>query len=195
MYCNAESNDSPLRKVYTHIHYEKVRPNGKKYYPDKKYGNNKESPNYMQISKIYNNSFIKNNIYYKDEITDKIKKNSHIRLQLPVLVEGLGRFVSKPNIKLGKALNKAQNYDDNIDYTVTDNKNIPIVYPKITNKESSYLKNINEFNIRESYGVDQSRIIKFNTKPLEDYNCVADRKLSMAPVDVKIEKWPVFYEK
>jgi hypothetical protein len=76
------------------------------------------------------------------------------------------------------------------------NNLIPFIIPIINNNQSSYLKNVNEFNIRESNGVDPNRVLTFKRKTQKDYNCVNDRNIFFSPPgEIKIEKWPVFYEK
>ena len=73
---------------------------------------------------------------------------------------------------------------------------IPLIFPKINNDQSSYLKNVNEYNIRETYKIDQNRIITLKRRAQNDYNCVVDRNINFSPPgEINLEKWPLFYEK
>jgi hypothetical protein len=60
---------------------------------------------------------------------------------------------------------------------------------------ATYLNNINEYDIKESYNVNEERIHKFNKKNIEDYNCVIGKKVPMSPPKYAVDKWPLFYEK
>jgi hypothetical protein len=75
-----------------------------------------------------------------------------------------------------------------------DNKYIKIK-PKINIGQSSYLKNLNEYEIREGYTPNRERVIEYKTKPKNDYNCVTDKKLNFNPTKITVDKWPNYYEK
>ena len=92
-----------------------------------------------------------------------------------------------PAYQVTKKLSRVNNINNLIPFTS--------ISPRISNDQSSYLKNVNEFNIRESNGVDPNRVLIFKRKSLKDYNCVNDRNIYFTPDEIKIEKWPVFYEK
>ena len=193
---NAESSTSPIRNGSSRIYPNQDRSTCKKNFPEKRYGNNTESPNFLQLPKIYNNSFANGDIYTRDEhiIENKKPLNNNSAMH----IRELKQFTSKPNFIINRNLELSS---DNINLPRTNrlqnsqNSLSAIIYPKVSQDDSAYLKNINEFHVRESYIVDNNRSLKYHTKPQEDYNPIADRRLYMSPVNVKFDKWPLFYEK
>lgn len=70
-----------------------------------------------------------------------------------------------------------------------------IIKPIIRSNQSSYLKNINEYNVKENYNLDEDRFFKLNMKHKNNYNIVSHTKNNFAPLEIKIDKWPKYYEK
>ena len=61
--------------------------------------------------------------------------------------------------------------------------------------ESSYLANANDFNIKEATQINNNRIIKFEKKDAEIYNCIDNNKVTISQPKFQIDKWGKFYEK
>jgi hypothetical protein len=78
-------------------------------------------------------------------------------------------------------------------------KNFDHSYSKIKDKQSydssSYLMNINDYNIKENDKVNEDRILKYNKKKVEEYNCIVGKRVSLSPPKFSVDKWPLFYEK
>lgn len=140
---------------------------GKRYYPTKSHGNNPESPNYLQLCKVYNNSLITEKVIHTEHnVSKEFATNSKL--------DNLKFMIKKPK---------------KFDLT-------PEVHEsKIVSISPVYLNNINEYNIKESFNVDDNRLIKYTSKPKEEYNCILDRIIKHKPTEMKADKWPLFYEK
>ena len=61
--------------------------------------------------------------------------------------------------------------------------------------QSSYLTNVNDFSIKEATNINNDRVIKFEKKIAEVYNCIEDQKSTIAQPKYQIDKWGRFYEK
>ena len=99
-----------------------------------------------------------------------------------------------------------------IEKSIEIEKNIKDISPKVKTEELSkeslkklnayvhkqgvkYLKNLNDFNIAESYGIDEDRQLKYEKKSLARFNCLTDKTLDVNPGTYSIDKWSKFYEK
>ena len=188
---NAESEDSALRGAYASIKPEikkKMAVISKKQFPDKKYGNNRESPTYFKIDKIF-----ENDLTYKNPYLERNETNNN--LVANDFQKKLNFYTPKQIHKLSNKLNPLHENENSItdNYHNKDKRDNPnLILPKI---ESAGLKNMNENEIRENYKVNDNRIIKYNYKPTEDYNIVLHRKVQFSPQQIEIDKWPLFYEK
>ncbi len=72
----------------------------------------------------------------------------------------------------------------------------PLINATFDTNQSSYLKNVNDYNIIENYNVNQNRLQEYKKKNKYGYNCVIDKSINFSPSGViNFEKWPLFYEK
>jgi hypothetical protein len=193
---NAESVDSPIRKDSSNIfvtpdnHIKKQPISLKRQYPEKRFGNNRESPTFLRLPNVYENQFSYKNPFIEQRHKRISNKGGNI-------FDDLNQFTNKHKLVIKKKLD-VDNINKNF---ITNNKTnasvSSISYPKLKSsfESSSYLNNINEYNIRENYHRDEDRILKYRKIPQEDYNCVVDRNLKFSPSQFEVDKWPLFYEK
>jgi hypothetical protein len=271
----AESQDSPLIKAGSNVfgvnHERKIFEgiaNKRRQFPELKYGNNAESPNFLKVSNLYDNAFSNKNHKSADPIVNSNDngysqsdylnrlidnlvngtqdKNSDLNLNMKISKD-MEIYMPKLTNRMKKALNISEdeknrndnkNYGNNSKnnqlYASADNSNgfmysfkklegqnqnqnginnVQYVNPKITNdirksfesqnlprekpfyESAPYLNNINEYSIKESYRVNEDRILKYNKKNIVDYNCIIGQKVSVSPPKFSVDKWPLFYEK
>lgn len=60
---------------------------------------------------------------------------------------------------------------------------------------SSYLNNLNDYQINEFSKYNEEKFLKFNRKTMEAYNPIIDQSNEMQLPKITIEKWTNFYEK
>ena len=65
----------------------------------------------------------------------------------------------------------------------------------ISPKQSSVLRNINDFNIKEFTARDESRLFSFPKKDITVYDCINNSTKSINPDNFSFDKWGKFYEK
>jgi len=279
----AESQDSPLIKAGSNVFKvnDVKKPiegfsNKRRQFPELRYGNNVESPNFLKVANIYDNAFshrnqnIYNPIVY-DSISSEYNHNKNVNLSADNLgypkyqgnpdtnlsiriSKEIERYIPKLTKKMKNSLNLAEdgniqndncrnncnndNYDNDlnkffayknngvnkydtnkvVNLKLNDNydNSIPYLNHNKINKDLSsyksfdsqdipkkkyydnpatYLSNINEYSIKESYKINQDRILNYDKKSVMDYNCVNGQNQSMQPPKFAIDKWPLFYEK
>lgn len=149
-------------------------------------GNNREAPSYMQLpslqpnSKTYLNTFIEKSL----EIENKIKNHESIVKSEELSTENLrklGRFVHKPGNSLSKSIDKNTSPER-------------VFYEKL-NISPKYLKNLNDYNISESFAVNTDRQIQFEKKVSKRFDCLTDQIKEIKPPTLSVDKWSKFYEK
>jgi hypothetical protein len=62
-------------------------------------------------------------------------------------------------------------------------------------KKSSYIRNHNDYNIKENIKENEDKFFYFNKKPVKCYNCITDEKVDVQPGVYKAKRWESFYEK
>lgn len=257
---NSENENSPLIKAGSNvfkINNERNIADGlkskRKQFPELRYGNNPESPNFLKISKVDDNPLIKSkssriennygNSQYNliNRSVDNFNKNINHNFNRPEIVNNSNGNITK---EMEKYMNKFTNRMKNVINISADNNNRSILNPTknsisdnnltsensllLPQKEnfgkgllnnsnnnnryiksplyslqhdhkqfdsSTYLMNINDYNIKESYKVNEDRLLKYNKKNIEDYNCIVGKKVSLTPPKYSVDKWPLFYEK
>jgi len=65
----------------------------------------------------------------------------------------------------------------------------------ISPKQSSNLRNINDYEIKEFTARDETRLFSFPKKDVTVYNCVTDKTLKINPANYSFDKWGKFHEK
>ncbi len=65
----------------------------------------------------------------------------------------------------------------------------------ISPKQSSCLRNINDYDIKEFTARDESRLFSFPKKDVNVYNCVLDNSVKINPTNYTFDKWGKFHEK
>lgn len=110
-------------------------------------------------------------------------QNNH-KMNTPIYIKELNSFVSRTPYAI----------KDNLDER---NKLMyPLINATFDSNQSSYLKNVNDYNIIENYNVNPNRVQECKKKNKDGYNCVIDRNVNFSPSGViNFEKWPFFYEK
>jgi hypothetical protein len=221
---NAESEESPWRNYEANIYHHKMpHKEGVKQFPQKKFGNNKDSPSYFRLPNIYENSLSSitpynlinddrngpKQVLYK-KVNNMDKKFKYQENNNGDLLEKLSQYTRKPTNIIKRNINmdpipssNSYNYSSlnlqegglirNEDSTITKTPRIEMSLPKI--KNSLYLHNINEYNIKETYKANEDRMIQLPLRHKESFNCVNNQDVSYSPSHVKVDKWPVFYEK
>ncbi len=231
---NAESEDSPLRSKSSNKSPARIVLSSKRLYPERKFGNNCESPEFFKIDKIFDNKqtaskihndFYRNNRNISKNINDyspnfyNEKQNKYDRYEKEDLLNKLNHCYPRKRRIIKNYLNISyeasaenrnnMNSDINVNLSNVNNfhnynnisqdripskkrKSIKLELPEIN---SHLLKNINEYNIKENGKVNENRVLNAVTKPIKDYNIISHRKMDFSPNDIKIDKWPLYYEK
>jgi hypothetical protein len=146
-----------------------------------------ESPTYMQLSNVYYNSLTS----AQKNLIPKQLPHYDLNPGAQLANELTSQFCSKPNYILKKSLRTSNENSRNNQRS----SSLTPIHPKIKHAEGSYLKNFNEYNIRESYHIDEDRMVNLSKKPATDFNCVSNLKCNFSPTaEIKVEKWPLFYE-
>lgn len=168
---NAESEDSPLRRLNSNIISVMKKINSKKQYPQRKFEMNTESP--FKLDKLKYNNLQPSKLSLKEDGVNEINKTE---------------LLNKLNLHSPKAFIKYNS--DNRKYDKIENS-LNLDLPKI---KSPALKNLNEYDIQENYKRNGNRIIVLKTEPVEDYNIILHKNKKNSPKIIEINKWPLFYE-
>ncbi len=141
-------------------------------------GNNRESPDYLKNPNLPNNNFSFKSCYkYSSPRDITIDKD---------LYEKINKFTEKNNLPI----TKTSKFEEK-----TERNYFEMINPVINSNQSSYLKNLNEYHIKENYNLDENRQFKHFIKHKNNYDIVANAKNFFSPLPVKIDKWPRYYEK
>jgi hypothetical protein len=62
-------------------------------------------------------------------------------------------------------------------------------------KQSSFLRNLNGYSIKESQRLDNDKLLNFISKETDYYNCITDTKSKIKSHNITVDKWSPFYEK
>jgi hypothetical protein len=149
-------------------------------------GNNREAPTYLQLPRLRDNTYTYLNTYIEKsrEIEKNIKEKSN-NLRTEELTEEslkkLNSYVEKQGINISKSLDR-RTFQDKF-------------YMEKLNISPKYLKNLNDFNIAESYQIDEDRQLKFDKKISKKFNCLTDKIMEINPGKYSTDKWSKFYEK
>ena len=65
----------------------------------------------------------------------------------------------------------------------------------ISPKQSSTLKNINDYDIKEFTARDESRLFSFPKKEVTVYDCINNISKKITPGNYTFDKWGKFHEK
>jgi len=95
-------------------------------------------------------------------------------------------FTQKNNLPVSKS----SKYEEKTERNYND-----FIKPIINTNQANYLKNINEYQIQENYNLDENRFFKHIIKQKNNYDIVSHTKNNFAPLEVKTDKWPKYYEK
>ena len=126
------------------------------------------------------NTFIEKSIEIEKNIKDISPKVKTEELSKESLKK-LNAYVHKQGVNIRNSLDK-RSFQEKF-------------YTEKLNISPKYLKNLNDFNIAESYGIDEDRQLKYEKKSLERFNCLTDKTLDVNPGTYSIDKWSKFYEK
>jgi hypothetical protein len=114
---NAESEDSPIRNYRVNVfkNSKKMPEFSKKQFPDKKFGNNIESPTFFKIDKIFDNKISQSVPYLENKQINKENNN----VNKNDLLNKLNKFSPKQHRSITK--NLQQNYfSDGYKYSNTN---------------------------------------------------------------------------
>jgi hypothetical protein len=101
--------------------------------------------------------------------------------------------ISKDNLKkLGRFIHKQGN---SVSHSIDKNSAPDKVFIEKLNISPKYLKNLNDFNISESFNVNEDRQIKFEKKVSKRFDCLTDKTQEIKPPNLTLDKWSKFYEK
>ena len=62
-------------------------------------------------------------------------------------------------------------------------------------KQSSTLKNINDYDIKEFTARDESRLFSFPKEEVTVYDCINNTNKKITPANYTFDKWGKFHEK
>jgi hypothetical protein len=65
----------------------------------------------------------------------------------------------------------------------------------ISPKQSSVLRNINDYDVKEFTARDETRLFSFPKKEKKIYNCILDQSSVISPTNYTFDKWGKFHEK
>lgn len=87
-----------------------------------------------------------------------------------------------------------ETFNDNL-YDANYNTNNLGLKQMISPKQSSVLRNINDYDIKEFTARDESRLFSFPKKEVSVYNCLLDKTIKIIPDNYSFDKWGKFQEK
>lgn len=129
------------------------------------------------------------------------------------LINTVNKFTTKNRESLSKNLVISNDYytdsnffRDNLNYngpqTVKNSSsqktNIfkqDLIKPFLTTNQTSYLKNINDYDIKENYARNEERFLKYDYKKKSDYDILKNSKNNYKSIEYTLERWPQFYER
>lgn len=103
------------------------------------------------------------------------------------MFEKINKFTEKNSITIPKG-SKYEEKKEEYDYK-------EFIKPVIKTNQSSSLRNMNDYHIKESYNVDEDRFIKHSIKQKNNYDIVSHTKNNFENMEIKVDKWPKYYEK
>lgn len=103
------------------------------------------------------------------------------------LCEKINKFTQKNSLTIPKG-SKYDEQKEEKDYK-------QFIKPVIKTNQSGYLSNINDYHIRENFNVDEERFIKHSIKQKNNYDIVSHTKNNYENIEIKMDKWPKYYEK
>jgi hypothetical protein len=141
--------------------------------------------NYPNNKQSYNNPFIDPPVLRNDNVSSRDK--------LPIFDQNIVKDIKEFLPKEFKSSNRASK---SIDYSKTaiKEKEFFSISPNIEKYQSSYLANMNDYDIKEGYQVNKSRVQNFERKLFEDYNPVVNKVVYCTPDKIQKDKWGQFYE-
>lgn len=116
----------------------------------------------------------------------RISKPQNIQID-KTLCEKISKFTEKSTIAIPKE-SQYQEKKEEKDYK-------EFIKPIIKTNQSGYLRNINEYDIKENFNVDEDRFIKHSIKQKNNYDIVSHTKNNYDNIEIKVDKWPKYYEK
>jgi len=170
------------------------------------------SKNYLNYKKNYGNSD-SNILNYSAGTYGMYNSNYHPSIKGVNNQKDMEKYMTKPTNRMKNVLsyeNSKYTLINTLDQRFNINRpedngaengsqSIKSIFRQNLNKDyydsAAYLNNINEYDIKESYNVNEERIHKYNKKNIEDFNCVIGKKVSVTPPKYAVDKWPLFYEK
>jgi hypothetical protein len=69
------------------------------------------------------------------------------------------------------------------------------ITPNLNSNQGSVLKNINDYNVRESFNIDDNRILKYLLQRRPEYNAFSHELNIYNPIEYKLNKWSKYHEK
>lgn len=149
-------------------------------------GNNREAPNYLQLPSLKDNHHTYLNTYIEKSIEVEKGIKNHQKLSKVEEISNdtlkrLSSYVHKQGFNTSKSLEKGSLREK--------------VYMEKLNISPKYLKNLNDFNISESFKINEDRQIKFEKKSSKRFNCLTDQVTEIKPGILNVDKWSKFYEK
>jgi hypothetical protein len=147
---------------------------------------NSQNPEILKFIKSSNDNNLKNNRIRKTQEGDcEIKINENLatndnRYQQAFETLKIGYAPKIPHIIIN-SLSKS-------------NISSPILH-SIKNKNSAYLNNLHDYDIKENDIENMEKYIPMIKKEIKSYNCVSDREVLLKPEEIKMKKWDAFYEK
>lgn len=203
---NAESLDSPFRSSKSKFYlspevnsaFKKI--NGvKRQFPEKRYGNNRQSPNFLRVNNVFENQLSYSNPYLDSK---KMMIHPHVNSNSSSKFLPKQNFILKKHLEshsdkyVSSSLNPITNMNTKMNNSSINPNLIRLNLPPIADAyDSSYLKNVNDYNISENYKVNEGRLVKFSKKPVEDYNCITSKVMKFRPTHIECDNEPAFYEK
>lgn len=70
-----------------------------------------------------------------------------------------------------------------------------IIKPSLNSNQTSYLKNINDYDIKENYTRNGDRFLRYDLKKKSEFDIVKNTKVNLKPIEISLDKWPHFYER
>ena len=70
-----------------------------------------------------------------------------------------------------------------------------VVKTFLNSDQGKYIKNVNDYNIKESGNVDDDRMLGYTYKAKNQYNLVNNVNMEYSPRKVNMNKWPKYYER
>lgn len=177
-------------------------------------GNNREIPDYFRLSKIgvnelsYNNKFTASKplpLCITDNIVNTVNKFSQKnRMSLAKNLKISGDYFTDPNYhnnllfksSMSTVSSKISLKNNTLEQKDSDiYKKHLLIHPSINSNQTSYLKNINEYNIQENYNLNENRLLKYKYKIKPIFDIIKNTRKEYQPQELILNKWPQFYEK